>query len=462
MKAVVLAAGLGTRFRSEKPKVLHEILGKPMLWYILSTVKGGGIEDIAIVVGHGAQEVKETFGEDYAYFLQENPKGGTADAVLASVDWWRNDDDYLLIINGDSPLVSSETLKNMQRFLFMVEEYEKIKLGGVVLTSVLHDPTGYGRVLKEEGTDRIIKIVEEKDATAQERNIREVNGGVYILYIPYLLEALFKIKPSERTGELYLTDVIGYMTGKGYEVRSFMASDPTEIVGVNTRWELSFAENILRLKLIKYWAQRGVTFHIPETVWIEPDVSLERNVEIFPNVHLRGKTKIGKNAVIETGVVIEDSEVRESAVVEPYSVIRNSVVEEGARVGPHAHVRDGSRIGKGSHVGNFVEVKKSALGEGVRAKHLAYIGDAVLEDDVNIGAGVVTANYDGRKKHKTYIGRGAFIGSNSLLIAPIRVGNMSYVAGGSVVSKDVPDGSLAVERARLRIVEGKGRKLLEG
>ncbi len=461
MKAVVLAAGLGTRFRSEKPKVLHPILGKPMLWYVLNAVKGGGIEDIAIVVGHGAQEVKETFGEDYAYFLQENPKGGTADAVLASVDWWRNDDDYLLIINGDSPLVSSETLKNMQRFLFMVEEYEKVKLGGVVLTSVLHDPTGYGRVLKEEGTDRIIKIVEEKDATAQERNIREVNGGVYILYIPYLLEALFKIKPSERTGELYLTDVIGYMTGKGYEVRSFMASDPTEIVGVNTRWELSFAENILRLKLIKYWAQRGVTFHIPETVWIEPDVSLERNVEIFPNVHLRGKTKIGRNAVIETGAVIEDSEVGESAVVEPYSVIRNSVVEEGARVGPHAHVRDSSRIGKGSHVGNFVEVKKSTLGEGVRAKHLAYIGDAVLEDDVNIGAGVVTANYDGRKKHKTHIGRGAFIGSNSLLIAPIKVGNMSYVAGGSVVSKDVPDGSLAVERARLRIVEGKGRKLLE-
>lgn len=461
MRAVVLAAGLGTRFRSERPKVLHEILGKPMLWYVVSALKQGGIQKIAIVVGHMAQEVMETLGEDYIYYVQKNPRGGTADAVLASMDFWRNSDDYLLIINGDSPLVSPDTIRNMQRFIRMVEEYEKRRLGGVVLTSVLQDPTGYGRVVKEEGTDRILRIVEEKDATSHERNIREVNGGVYIFYTPYLLEALFKICPSEKTGELYLTDVVSYMVSKGYEVRSFMASDPTEVLGVNTRWELSFAENIIRLKLIKYWAQRGVTFHIPETVWIEPDVILSPNVEIFPGVMLRGKTRIGENVVVKAGAIIENSEVEELAVIEPYSYVSDSVVKRGATIGPYARVRDGSIVGSRSQVGNFVEVKRSEIGKEVKAKHLSYIGDAKVGDFANVGAGVVTANYDGREKHTTEIGRGAFVGSNSLLVAPLRLGDFSYVAGGSVITKNVPEGALAVERSRMRVVEGKGRKLLE-
>ena len=460
MKAVVLAAGLGTRFKSEKPKVLHEILGKPMLWYVVSTVRQGGIEDIAVVVGYRAQEVIEALGEGYAYYVQENPKGGTADAVLASIDFWRNSEGYVLIINGDSPLVNPETIRNMQRFLHMVEEYEKIRLGGVVLTSVLQDPTGYGRVIKEEGTDRILRIVEEKDATPQERNIREVNGGVYMFYIPYLLEALFKISPSEKTGELYLTDVVAYMVSRGYEVRSFMASDPTEILGVNTRWELSFAENILRLKLIKYWAQKGVTFHVPETVWIEPDVTLSKNVEIFPGVMLKGRTRVGENVVIKAGAILEDSEVEESVVIEPYSYVSGSVVKKGAKVGPYARVREGSIVGEGAEVGNFVEVKKSEIGKDVKAKHLAYIGDATVGDFANIGAGVVTANYDGRKKYRTDIGKGAFIGSNSLLVAPLKLGNFSYVAGGSVITKDVPEGALAIERSRMRILKDRGRKLL--
>ena len=461
MKAIILAAGKGTRFRSEKPKVLHELLGKPMLWYVINTVKNSGIDDIAIVVGYRAHEVKETFGEGFKYFHQENPKGGTADAVLSAVDFWRNSEDYVLIINGDSPLVSSETLKNMQRFLFMVEEYERKKLAGVVLTSFLQDPTGYGRIIKEEGTDRILKIVEEKDASPQERNVKEVNGGVYMFYPPYLLEALFKIKPSEKTGELYLTDAVRYMVEKGYEVRSFMASEPTEVLGVNTRWELSFAENIIRLKLIKFWSERGVTFHAPETVWIEPDVSFGGNVEIFPGVSLTKKTVIGKNVVIKAGAIIENSEIGEGVVIEPYSVVRDSKVEKGTVIGPFAHISEGTVIGEESHIGNFVEVKRSSLGKSVKAKHLAYIGDSEVEEEVNIGAGVVTANYDGKKKHRTHICAGAFIGSNSLLIAPIKVGRLAYVAGGSVVSKDIPEGALAVERAKLKIIENKGKKLLK-
>ncbi|HIC97615.1 MAG TPA: bifunctional N-acetylglucosamine-1-phosphate uridyltransferase/glucosamine-1-phosphate acetyltransferase, partial [Aquificaceae bacterium] len=297
MKAVVLAGGMGTRFKSHKPKVLQPILGKPMLWYVVSALRQGGIEDIAVVVGYRGEEVMKEMGDEYSYFVQENPKGGTADAVLASVDFWRNKEEYLLVINGDSPLVSPETIKGMKRFIRLVEEYERIKLGGVVLTAVLDDPTGYGRILREEGTDRIIRIVEEKDATPHERNIREINAGVYVFFTPSLLEALFKIRPSEETGELYLTEAVRYITERGYEVRAFMASEPVEAVGVNTRWELSFAENVLRMKLIKFWSIKGVTFHMPETVWIEPDVELSENVEIYPNVTLRGASKIGKDVV---------------------------------------------------------------------------------------------------------------------------------------------------------------------
>jgi len=440
VKALILAAGLGTRFRSRKPKVLHSILGKPMIWYVLNALTGGGIRDIAVVVGYGAEEVMEAVGEGVSFYRQENPKGGTADAVLSAADFWRNEEDYLLIVNGDSPLITSETIKNMQRFLFMVEEYERIKLAGVILTSFLSDPTGYGRVVKEEGTDRILRIVEEKDATPQERSIKEVNGGLYLFYVPYLLEALFKIKPSERTGELYLTDAVDYMVRKGYEIRSFMASDPTEIVGVNTRWELSFAENVLRLK------------HVNVSDW---------NVEIFPQAMLRGKTRVGRDAVIGKGAVVENSEVGDEVVIEPFSCIRDSVVEKGARVGPFAHLRNRTLVGEEAEIGNFVEVKASRIGSGVKAKHLAYIGDAEVGSGANISAGVVTANYDGRQKHRTVIGEKAFVGSNALLVAPIRLGPLSYVAGGSVVTKDVPEGSLAIERAKLRILKDKGRKKLE-
>ena len=461
MKAVVLAAGLGTRFKSEKPKVMHEILGKPMLWYVITNLKNGMIEDIAIVVGHKAQEVKEQFkNEGVRFFQQENPKGGTADAVLAAKDFFSSYDGYVLVINGDSPLVSGETIRNMQQFVQMVQAYEGIKLGGVVLTSYLQDPTGYGRIVKEPGTDKIIKIVEEKDATPEERAIREVNGGTYIFYAPLLVEALYNLKPSPVTGELYLTDVVSYITSKGYEVRSFMAKEPVEVLGVNTRWELSLVESIVKLKLIKYWAERGVTFHFPETIWIEPDVTLEPDVEIYPGVVLKGKTKVGKGSVIGTGSVLKDAIVEQGCEVKEYCVIEDSTLRSGSVVGPFARIRNNSVIEEGAEIGNFVEVKKSKIGKSVKAKHLAYIGDATIGESTNVGAGVVFANYDGKKKHESFVGQNAFIGSNSLIIAPIRIGSWAYIAGGSVVNKDVPDEALAIARAELKILEKKGKKLL--
>ncbi len=461
MRALVLSAGLGTRFKSEKPKVMHNILGKPMLWYVLKTLKELHIENIALVVGYKAEEIREYFGDSYHYFYQSNPKGGTGDAVLSAIDFWRDYDGYMLVINGDSPLVKSQTLKNMQRYLHMVEEYEGIKLSALLLSTQLPDPTGYGRIIKDE-RGNVIKVVEEKDASFEEKLIKEINGGVYIFYCPHLVETLFHVKPSPKTGEVYLTEVFNLMHQKGYTVRSFMAEDPTEVLGANTRWELAIAENVIRLRILQEWAEKGNTIHQPESVWIEPDVVLEGDVEIYPDVMLKGNTRLGRGVLVGKGSLLENSVVEEGAVIEAYSIVRNSHIKSGAVIGPFAHVRENSLIGKGSHIGNFVEVKKSFIGEGVRAKHLAYIGDATIEDDVNVGAGVVFANFDGKRKHQSYVGRGAFIGSNSLIIAPIRLGNYSFVAGGSVINKDVPDGDLAIERSKLRILKGKGKeKLLE-
>ncbi len=461
MRALILSAGLGTRLRSEKPKVMHTLLGKPMLWYVVEAIKALKPESIALVVGYKEEEIKAYFGEDFYYYHQVNPKGGTADAVISALDYWRDYEGYLLVVNGDAPLIRHQTLRNMQRYLHLVEEYEGIKLSALLLSAQLPDPTGYGRVIKD-GEGNVIRVVEEREASTEEKLIREVNGGAYMFYCPHLFETIFHIKPSPTSGELYLTEVFSLMHERGYRVRSFMAEDPTEILGVNTRWELAIAENVIRLGIIQEWAKKGNTIHQPESVWIEPDVVLEGDVEVYPDAMLRGNTRVGRGAVIGKGCVIEDSIIEEEGVVEPYSVIRNSHIKAKAVVGPFAHIRDRSLIGKESHIGNFVEVKKSLIGKGVKAKHLAYIGDASIEEDANIGAGVVFANFDGRRKHQSYVGRGAFIGSNSLIIAPVRLGAYSFVAGGSVVNKDVEDGDLAISRPRLRILKGKGiKKLLE-
>jgi bifunctional UDP-N-acetylglucosamine pyrophosphorylase/glucosamine-1-phosphate N-acetyltransferase len=461
MRALILAAGLGSRFKSQKAKVLHTILGKPMLWYVLRTLRELNFREIGVVVGHQAEEVKKVFeGEEGIFFFhQENPKGGTADAVISALDFWKDYQDYLLVINGDSPLVKVQTIKNMQRYIQLVEEYENIKLSALLLSGFLPDPTGYGRVVKDQ-KGNVIKIVEEKDATIEEKQIREINGGVYFFYCPHLLDVIFSIQPSPKSGELYLTEAIALMHKKGYVVRSFMAEDQAEVMGVNNRWELAIAENVIRLRILERLAVEGNTIHQPETVWIEPSVVLEGEVEIEPGVALRGNTRIGKGVRIGRGSVIENSVVEEGAIIEPYSIIRDSHIKGGAIVGPFAHIRNNSVIGEGSHIGNFVEVKASEIGSHVNAKHLAYIGDAQIGDRTNIGAGVVFANYDGKQKHRSKVGQNAFIGSNSLIIAPITLGDYSYIAGGSVVNKNVEEGDLAIARAELRILKGKGKEKL--
>jgi len=457
MKAIILAAGLGTRFKSEKHKVLHEMLGKPIIWYVLNYIKQSNIVDIALVVSHKKETILEALKhENVLFFEQANPKGGTADALLSAKAFYEDMDDYILVTNGDAPLVKPDTIKGMQRFLHMVEEYEKIKVGALVLSSFLPDPTGYGRIVKN-GKGDVIKIVEEKEATYEQKQINEVNGGVYMFYVPYLKEAVKHLKPSEKTNELYITDIIEIMTNLGYTCRSFMASEITEIFGVNDRWELSFAESVIKMRILENLARSGVTIHSPESVYIEPDVQVELDAEIFPNVVLKGNTVIHKKAKVMNGSYLENATIKEKATVLPMSYIKNSTVEEEAIVGPMCHIRDNSVVGKGSRVGSFVELKNAKLQEDVMAKHLSYLGDVSIGKKANIGAGTVVANFDGKQKYQSYIGQKAFIGSNSLIIAPRNIGDFAFIAGGSVITKDIPPKALAIERAELKILEDKSK-----
>lgn len=457
MKGLILAAGRGTRFKSSKPKVLHEILSKPIIYYVISSLKEASITDIGVVVSYKKEDIiKALEKENLLFYTQENPAGGTADAFLAAKEFWWNIEDYVLVVNGDSPLIKSETIKGIQRFIHMVQEYENKTLAAVVLSSFLADPSGYGRIIRDK-EGNLLKIVEEKDANFEEKRVNEVNGGLYVFYVPYIKKVLDKLKPSENTKELYITDIPNLLVQDGYLVRPFISSESSEIIGVNNRWELSVAEGILRLRILEELGKRGVTLHSPESIWIEQDVQIKLNAEIFGGTFIRGNSIIEENVKIMNNVYIENSHIEKNAVIMPFSVIRNSHIKEGAIIGPFAHIRDGSVIGASSHIGNFVEIKNSSVGENVNAKHLSYIGDANLEKNVNIGAGTITANFDGKNKHKTHIKEGAFVGSNSLIIAPCIVGKEAFIAGGSVITKDIPDKALAIERSELKIYPNKSK-----
>ncbi len=448
---VILAAGKGSRFKSKIPKVIHTLLGKPMVYFPYEAlIKGLNPERVGIIVGHRKEVVKEVLKKlpKVEFFEQENPKGGTADAVLKAkplLERYKND--YVAILNGDTPLITPETLK---------KGFEKVKrenLDGLIFTTQLEDPTGYGRIVRDEkGT--VKAIVEEKDAAPQEREIKEVNGGVYIFKIAPLLEALKEVKPSERTGELYLTEVVRIFHRKGYRVDTLKVQKE-ELLGVNDRVQFAEVEKILLRRKIESLQREGVTIRLPETVYIDWDVQVGEDTEIEPSVSLKGKTKIGKNSFIGKGSILENTTAGEGVKVLPYSYISDSEIQNGAIVGPFARIRNGSVVEEKAEIGNFVEVKKSSIGKETKAKHLTYIGDATIGEKTNIGAGTVFANYDGVNKYETRVGNNAFIGSNSLIIAPRNLGDWSFVAGGSVVNRDVPPGALAIGRAKLKILEGK-------
>jgi bifunctional UDP-N-acetylglucosamine pyrophosphorylase/glucosamine-1-phosphate N-acetyltransferase len=438
---VILGAGLGTRMKSEKAKVLHEAGGDTLLNQIIRaalaiTVPG----KIVVVVGHQAEKVQQSVHVTGVRFALQREQKGTGDAARCARSVIDADDGFLMILNGDGPLLKSETLKAL------LETAQTHGHGGALVTTALEDPTGYGRVIKDEDGN-IASIVEQKAGTPEQLAIREVNPGVYCFAARPFWRHIDELRPSVPANEYYLTDMAEILAQRGHPVRPVHVEDHTELLGINTRVELAIADRILRMRKATELMLSGVTIEFPETVTIDADVEVGADSVIEANVQLRGATRVGSNCRIGTGTVLRNCTVADAATVLPYVIADDSAIGSAASVGPFSRLRMQAEAGASTHVGNFVELKKTKLGPGAKANHLAYLGDANIGKQANIGAGTITCNFDGEKKHQTNIGEGAFVGSNSTLVAPLGIGNGAYIGAGSVITKDVEPDALAVGRA---------------
>ncbi|HEX8285042.1 MAG TPA: bifunctional UDP-N-acetylglucosamine diphosphorylase/glucosamine-1-phosphate N-acetyltransferase GlmU [Pyrinomonadaceae bacterium] len=467
---LILAAGLGTRMRSSTAKVLHKLGGRPLIAHVCRTASAlvKGERPVYVVVGHQAEEVKEAvraeLGEGGAVFVTQTEQRGTGDAVFAARAELGGADSTLLVLSGDVPLVRAETLGSL------VHQHRTHRGRGAACTLMavrLEDPTGYGRVVRDE-EGRFQKIVEQKDASADERQIGEVNAGIYCFETRLLFPALERVKPENAQGEFYLTDVPAILRADGEDVSVYTHPDAREVSGINTRVELADFERLLRLRTLRsLMLNSGVTVIDPQHTYVSPDAQIGRDTTLHPNVHVEGRTVIGEGCEIGQGSRISDSRVGNGVTVKDHCVIVDSEVADGCVVGPFAHLRMNARMEQGAHVGNFVEMKKSRLGAKSKANHLTYLGDAEVGERTNIGAGTITCNYDGKNKHPTTIEHDVKIGSDTMLVAPVRVGARSVTGAGSVVTEDVePDTLVAgvpakVKRKLLREEESADRPAAE-
>ncbi len=430
LAVLILAAGKGERMRSDRPKVLHPVLGKPLLGHVLAAGKSLDPQKIVVVVGHRSEDVRKAFEREASVeWVFQDQQLGTAHAVLCAEKALQDFDGEVLILYGDAPLLRAETLKKMRA------EASDQNADLLLATAHFQEPTGYGRILRDS-QGRIREIVEEKEASPDEKRVNEVNPGIYLLGAS-LLHALKKIEKSVVKGEYYLTDIVVEALKQKKNVATHLVADEDEVKGINTKSQLAEASRILQKRINEEWMSLGVEFISPETTFIESTVVLEPDVRLHPGVVVTGRSKIARGAEILA-----------------YSVIEDSDVGSGARIGPFAHLRPQSVVGEEAHVGNFVELKKTILGKGSKANHLAYLGDAVIGEKANIGAGTITCNYDGEKKFQTLIEDGAFIGSDTQLVAPVKVGKKAYVGSGTTVTKDVPDGALALSRVEQKNIPG--------
>jgi bifunctional UDP-N-acetylglucosamine pyrophosphorylase / glucosamine-1-phosphate N-acetyltransferase len=438
---VILAAGKGTRMKSAVPKVLHAAAGLPLIEHVLRTADSVSPASVVLIVGHQAEAVQTALGgRSGLRFAVQEPQLGTGHALLQAEHALAGASGTVVLLSGDVPLLQPETLQAL------VAHHEAAGAAATVLTAMVDDPAGYGRIERHDG--RISAIVEHKDASAEQRQIREINSGIYAFDIRPLFEALRQIGSANAQGEYYLPDLVKIYRDRGLTVETVTLDDPREILGVNSRKELAQIGQVLRMARNDELMAAGVTIIDPATAYIGPDVTIGADTVIHPNVYLEGRTTIGANCEIHCGVRIVNSTLDEGVFVNSYCVITDSRVARGARLGPFAHIRPDSLVGEDAHVGNFVELKKTVLGRGSKANHLAYLGDAVIGEKVNVGAGTITCNYDGRKKSQTTIEDGAFIGSDSQLVAPVTVGKGAYVAAGSSITENVPPGSLAIARGK--------------
>lgn len=451
LTAVVLAAGQGTRMKSALPKVLHEICGRPMIDYAVDAALDAGCHEVVVVVGYGRDELAAHLGRTYGNRVRtavQEKQRGTGDAVGAALSVIDAHADHVLILCGDTPLVDAAELSRLHTVC-----QGNIPLA--MLTAKANDPTGYGRVLRNE-VGFITAVREQRDATDEERLVNEVNVGIYIARAAFLREAVANLQPNNAQGELYLTDIVAQAADLD-EVASVRTESAAALVGVNDRAQLAAAEEVMYARIADKARRSGATVRasarIDARVVIEPDAVIEHHVV------LRGKTIIGAGARIDVGSVLTDVQVAAGATVKPYSVCTSSTIGENAQVGPFSHVRPESQIEADAHIGNFVETKKTIVRRGAKANHLAYLGDGDIGEGANIGAGTIFCNYDGFKKHRTEIGKGAFVGSDSQIIAPVRIGVGAYVATGTTITKDVPDDALAISRVKQDNKEGYASRL---
>lgn len=447
LHVVILAAGKGTRMKSARPKVLHHVAGRPMISHVLANTAALAPESTIVVVGHEANTVQRALaGHAGLSFVVQEPQLGTGHALLTTEPALKDAAGTVVLLSGDVPLLKPSTVQNL------VERHRKAGAAATVLTAVVDDPAGYGRIVRSG--QNIARIVEDRDATKAERESREINSGIYAFEIRGLFDAVRSIARENAQGEYYLPDLVEIFRRRGAGVETVCVPDPDEIRGINSRAELAAVSRIVRDHKTAELMAAGVTIEDPATAYIDGDVVVGHDTIIHPGVSLEGATTIGAGCEIHSGVRIVDSEIGDRVTVLNHSLITEARVAADARVGPFAHLRSGADIRDRARVGNFVEVKKTVLGAGSKAMHLAYLGDATIGEKVNVGAGVITCNYDGVKKHQTVIEDGAFIGSDTQLIAPITVGKGAYVGTGTTVREDVPGGALAVSAGKQRNIDG--------
>ncbi len=437
--------------KSDLPKVLHALLGAPMVTYPIRLARRVGADPIVLVIGHGADLVMASIGG--ARFQIQADQKGTGHAAMQGMAGLEGFDGRVLILYGDVPLLTEETIGGL---LSKLDEGAHLS----IVTTLLEDPYGYGRVLRDD-RGRVTGVVEEKDASVEQRRIREINAGIYCTESAFLRSALARLRNDNAQGEYYLTDVVGLAIEDGLTVEAYVAPDPGEVQGANTRAQLAELGATLRRRVNARHLRDGVGIVDPETTYIGIDVEIGRDTVIEPGVHLRGKTVIGARCRIDAGAILTDAHLHDGANVHPYSVIEGGVIHGGADVGPFARIRPGAEILEGARVGNFVELKKTRLGKGSKANHLAYLGDSEIGAGANIGAGTITCNYDGYGKYRTVIGDDVFVGSNSTLVAPVEIGRGAYVAAGSTITEPVGDDDLAFGRARQVLKRSRAKDLRE-
>ncbi len=449
----IMAAGKGTRLKSKHPKVLHAVGGKAILAHVIASAKKVvPAQDVFVIVGHEADRVRQAVAGTGVNFVQQSEQRGTGHALMASRDALSGKYDQVIVLSGDAPLITPETIKKL--IDFHSAQHSTMTL----LTADLDDPSGYGRVIRKGGGAEVNAIVEQKAATEEQGKIREINSGFYVFDTEALYQHIDRLSTANAHGEYYLTDMAALFNSEGKKVAAIKTTDAGEILGSNTRAEMMALDLQVRRAKTSALLDQGVTIFYPHTCVIDSDVEVGADTVIEPFVQILGITKIGADCRIRSYSVIENSEIGDGVTIRPGTIMQESRIAKNAIIGPYSHLRPGSDIGEGAHVGNFVETKKVTLGKGSKANHLSYLGDAEIGEGVNIGAGTITCNYDGVNKNKTIMEDGVFIGSDSTLVAPVTIGRGSYVAAASCITEDVPADALALGRSRQSIKKGWARE----